>query len=696
MNVLLNNTKAFFEGGCDFKDARGLSKKELKEALKDLGVRPCIIKEVMSSYAIRKNVKHSIYEYIKEEKFRTKRIVNNFILVPSSEEDGLKAELDVIKTFKVFNNSLLLESLERKFGTDKSIKSGFVDAVAENNDNKYVSSGGYYAEFKGSYTAPINNVISMDFSELVRNTEEESYLRLWRSVMNYGVLYDGKNLYEVNKRNIKRPGVKLYVLANVTASGLKAGSILLVNMGSMSPKEARSEIEWEKNLLNDRMAEIMLAGYSSDKSDKYMKRHYSVDGASGIYLGYVDLNKYSIIIKKTPFKDNHDLNGYSKISDEVLDGLAYIALDFLKEVAERKFGRIFSEDEILNSNIQMRMSALAGKSFMKCRSRRLFDSYVKTAMENPEEYYVLGKGTPVIFTDTNVFKLFKEYMKSDVEIDRIKLIAMDCAHESSGKVKLGAQTSNKFDELFREKYNAIVKRKVEDNIKEIINEVLEGKTGKIKPFETLSETLTKVLGKNAIYSSIVQKDLINRIDQMISPISKKGSVKIKGHTLAVSMEEGVVINKNLFFNTLTTFNGIFEVFSMELQNELDAVILKYPSSGKYEYLKARCVTVEEMLCRIAYGYELKVRSGELGFEEASALAGELSFNYIFDGEGTVLMANSNIAAIWLAGFDKDFDKITVVTDNDFVELIKEVNVDAATLIINEAAKETRKYSMIKR
>ena len=55
-------------------------------------------------------------------------------------------------------------------------------------------------------------------------------------------------------------------------------------------------------------------------------------------------------------------------------------------------------------------------------------------------------------------------------------------------------------------------------------------------------------------------------------------------------------------------------------------------------------------------------------------------NIKFDGSGTVLMCNNNPDANWLAGFDKDFDKVTVITEKDFVELVdKKVNDNKKTL-----------------
>ena len=136
-------------------------------------------------------------------------------------------------------------------------------------------------------------------------------------------------------------------------------------------------------------------------------------------------------------------------------------------------------------------------------------------------------------------------------------------------------------------------------------------------------------------------------------------------------------------------DGVFEMYSADMlrnrrelfvdymNNRLDEiasyckfnfVAMKYPSQGRHEHLRATLVTLEELAIRAGYGYQLLVQNG-MDLDEAAKLAYMVVFNTKFDGAGTILMCNSNIAANWLAGFDKDFDKLTIITSRGFVGLV---------------------------
>ena len=180
----------------------------------------------------------------------------------------------------------------------------------------------------------------------------------------------------------------------------------------------------------------------------------------------------------------------------------------------------------------------------------------------------------------------------------------------------------------------------------------------MKAFETPDVLMAKVKG-DAINTTIAQKNFIKRVDDAIKPVAKKGAVKMAGCTVAVSMEEAPVIAPNKFFHLLGCFGGVHEMYCSDLVknrtelfdkylnkngklmiNALKAVIMKYPSQGANEHLQARFLTLEELVLRIAYGYQLLVNKGVIKVSEAARLAKMMVINIKFDGSGTVLMCNT--------------------------------------------------------
>ena len=685
----LNKVEVIKEGG-----------KIVKETLKELGVDYKIRKAVVDAYYAenkRHQDNHNVYELFKKDMFGKMRVIKTITLVPYSDDFSMPG-LSMIPGFKVQSNSLLVRYYEKLWGHLDHIKSGMIGQETSVIEDSVSVEGGYLQVFNtGKFTAPLNRMLSLEFGALIKalGADDETVESLWKDVHKNGILYDGRFVYRNTPKFREKVGAsgKLYIVAAESPSALKNGSVLMFDMGTNDIRAARAKLEGTRNVLDDKACEIMRKGFSQANAPKYMKRVFSMSAAAAICIGSIDLSKYCIAVKKDKWVDAHDLGKHStKLEECPLDGQAFIRLSFILSTLREYFNNMgLTELEVLVSNMQLRLSALAGKSFCKIKDDEIFDVYMEEIKADPS-YEIIGNkdGQCVLIADKNVMKYLAEYLKAGVQIDQIKLFVMNFSHESKNTVNLGSQTSNKFDFEMRDAYDNYVCSQLVRSLNVIIDSAVDGKEGEtMRPFETAVDLVSKVKGKKAIYTSIVQSNLIDVNEQQLSPVAKQGKVKVPGCTLAVSMEEAPVIAKNKFFNLLTCNDGVFEMYSADMlrnrrelfvdymNNRLDEiasyckfnfVAMKYPSQGRHEHLRATLVTLEELAIRAGYGYQLLVQNG-MDLDEAAKLAYMVVFNTKFDGAGTILMCNSNIAANWLAGFDKDFDKLTIITSRGFVGLV---------------------------
>ena len=681
--------------------------KLVSEAARKMGVCKTILDAVIEGYHTGgSKFAHSseyLYKLINEVKYGKQIAVKTFTIVDEFNECRQSA-IQAVPGYKVASTSLLLRDFVKENGYYKKKRNGLLGSTVSIKKGATVIEGGYDQSFGDKVTHPAMNVLSLEFGAMINAHGCESNLVLdrWDDIHERGVLYDGKGLYSNTVMNRRRvTNAKLFIVASESPSGLKEGSVLMFHMGTNDYDEAKIRFENRKNYLEDGAVEIMIRGYKESKAAKYVKRSNSMACANAITLGAIDLSKYKILVRKEAWVDDHDmLQKVDHLANMPLDGQAFGRLSFFTKLAEEKFGVKINEFDRLMSNDQSRGTGVAPKMFLKMRTDELMDEY--EASINMDEFAVIGNkdGQTVLITDENVAKLLHEYLASGMTLDQIKVLTMNFTHESGNRVNNSAQTSNKFGAEYRDQFDNFVVAQEEAEIIGALKDLLAGdEGGEMKAFETPDVLMAKVKGSDAINTTIAQKNFIKRVDDAIKPVAKKGAVKMAGCTVAVSMEEAPVIAPNKFFHLLGCFGGVHEMYCSDLVknraelfdkylnkngklmiNALKAVIMKYPSQGANEHLQARFLTLEELTLRIAYGYQLLVDKGVMKASEAARLAKMMVINIKFDGSGTVLMCNNNPDANWLAGFDKDFDKVTVITEKDFVELVdKKVEDNKKTL-----------------
>lgn len=677
------------------------------EAAKKMGVSKTILDAVIEGYHTGgSKFAHSseyLYKLLNEVKYGKQIAVKTFTIVDEFNECRQSA-IQAVPGYKVASTSLLLRDFVKENGYYKKKRNGLLGSTVSIKKGTTVIEGGYDQSFGDKVTHPAMNVLSLEFGAMINAHGCESNLVLdrWDDIHERGVLYDGKNLYSntfMNRRKITN--AKLFIVASESPSGLKEGSVLMFHMGTNNYDDAKVKFENRKNYLEDGAVEIMIRGYKEDKASKYVKRSNSMACANAITLGAIDLTKYKMLVRKEAWVDGHDmLQKVDNLVDMPLDGQAFGRLSFFVDLASRKFKVAVNEFDVLMANEQSRSTAVANKMFLKMRTDELMDEY--EASINLDEYAVIGNpdGETVIITDANVTKLLNEYLNSGVQLDQIKLLTMNFSHESGNRVNNSAQTSNKFGAEYRDEFDNFMVRQEETEIITALKEILAGdEGGETTAFSTPDVLMAKIKGDEAINTTIAQKNFIKRVDDAIKPVAKKGAVKMAGCTVAASMEEAPIIAPNKFFHLLGCFGGVHEMYCSDLIknraelfdkylnkngklmiNALRAIVMKYPSQGANEHVQARFVTLEELVLRIAYGYQLLVNKGVMKVSEAARLAKMMVINIKFDGSGTVLMSNVNPDANCLAGFDKDFDKVTVITEKDFVALVdKKIDDNKKTL-----------------
>ena len=677
------------------------------EAAKKMGVCKTILDAVVEGYHTGGGkFSHSseyLYKLLNEVKYGKQIAVKTFTIVDEFNECRQSA-IQAVPGYKVASTSLLLRDFVKENGYYKKKRNGLLGSTVSIKKGNTIIEGGYDQSFGDKVTHPAMNVLSLEFGAMINAHGCESNLVLdrWDDIHERGVLYDGKNLYSntmMNRRKITN--AKLFIVASESPSGLKEGSVLMFHMGTNNYDDAKIKFENRKNYLEDGAVEIMIRGYKESKAAKYVKRSNSMACANAITLGAIDLTKYKMLVRKEAWVDGHDmLQKVDNLVDMPLDGQAFGRLSFFVDLASRKFKVAVNEFDVLMANEQSRSTAVANKMFLKMRTDELMDEY--EASINLDEYAVIGNpdGETVIITDANVTKLLNEYLNSGVQLDQIKLLTMNFSHESGNRVNNSAQTSNKFGAEYRDEFDNFMVRQEETEIITALKEILAGdEGGEMTAFSTPDVLMAKIKGDEAINTTIAQKNFIKRVDDAIKPVAKKGAVKMAGCTVAASMEEAPIIAPNKFFHLLGCFGGVHEMYCSDLIknraelfdkylnkngklmiNALRAIVMKYPSQGANEHVQARFVTLEELVLRIAYGYQLLVNKGVMKVSEAARLAKMMVINIKFDGSGTVLMSNVNPDANCLAGFDKDFDKVTVITEKDFVALVdKKIDDNKKTL-----------------
>ena len=718
VNSLVAGTTAFFaETRLDNQDAVVTTvpvdeiceggMKLVAEAARKMGVCKTILDAVTEAYHTGgSKFAHSseyLYKLLNEVKYGKQIAVKTFTIVDEFNECKQSA-IQAVPGYKVASTSLLLRDFVKENGYYKKKRNGLLGSTVSIKKGATVIEGGYDQSFGDKVTHPAMNVLSLEFGAMINAHGCESNLVLdrWDDIHERGVLYDGKNLYSntfMNRRKITN--AKLFIVASESPSGLKEGSVLMFHMGTNNYDDAKIKFENRKNYLEDGAVEIMIRGYKEDKAGKYVKRSNSMACANAITLGAIDLTKHKMLVRKEAWVDGHDmLQKVDNLVDMPLDGQAFGRLSFFVDLASRKFKVAINEFDVLMANEQSRSTAVANKMFLKMRTDKLMDEY--EASINLDEYAVIGNpdGETVIITDANVTKLLHEYLNSGVQLDQIKLLTMNFSHESGNRVNNSAQTSNKFGAEYRDEFDSFMVRQEETEIITALKEILAGdEGGEMTSFSTPDVLMAKIKGDEAINTTIAQKNFIKRVDDAIKPVAKKGAVKMAGCTVAASMEEAPIIAPNKFFHLLGCFGGVHEMYCSDLIknraelfdkylnkngklmiNALRAIVMKYPSQGANEHVQARFVTLEELVLRIAYGYQLLVNKGVMKVSEAARLAKMMVINIKFDGSGTVLMSNVNPDANCLAGFDKDFDKVTVITEKDFVALVdKKIDDNKKTL-----------------
>ena len=677
------------------------------EAAKKMDVSKTILDAVIEGYHTGgSKFAHSseyLYKLINEVKYGKQIAVKTFTIVDEFNECRQSA-IQAVPGYKVASTSLLLRDFVKENGYYKKKRNGLLGSTVSIKKGATVIEGGYDQSFGDKVTHPAMNVLSLEFGAMINAHGCESNLVLdrWDDIHERGILYDGKGLYSNTVMNRRRvTNAKLFIVASESPSGLKEGSVLMFHMGTNDYDEAKIRFENRKNYLEDGAVEIMIRGYKEDKAGKYVKRSNSMACANAITLGAIDLTKYKMLVRKKAWVDGHDmLQKVDNLVDMPLDGQAFGRLSFFVDLASKKFKVTVNEFDVLMANEQSRSTAVANKMFLKMRTDELMDEY--EASINLNEYAVIGNpdGPTVIITDENVTKLLHEYLNSGVQLDQIKLLTMNFSHESGNRVNNSAQTSNKFGAEYRDEFDNFMVRQEETEIITALKEILAGdEGGEMTAFSTPDVLMAKIKGDEAINTTIAQKNFIKRVDDAIKPVAKKGAVKMAGCTVAASMEEAPIIAPNKFFHLLGCFGGVHEMYCSDLIknraelfdkylnkngklmiNALRAIVMKYPSQGANEHVQARFVTLEELALRIAYGYQLLVNKGVMKASEAARLAKMMVVNIKFDGSGTVLMSNVNPDANCLAGFDKDFDKVTVITEKDFVALVdKKIDDNKKTL-----------------
>ena len=106
----------------------------------------------------------------------------------------------------------------------------------------------------------------------------------------------------------------------------------------------------------------------------------------------------------------------------------------------------------------------------------------------------------------------------------------------------------------------------------------------------------------------------------------------------------------------------------------EVIVVKYPSAGPDEYVMGKLVSSTEVRVRIAMFYMVKAALGEISMAEAAELMEEVLVNYLNDGYGTALFGDFNIFGSKLAGLDKDFDHVVLISEKSVVDIFREQRI----------------------
>lgn len=678
----------------------------------DRKIKIAVVKAVFGKVACDYNV---VWKAVKDRKYSAMNVIETAHLIPATKWAELGGKgIPHQKGYKVDTPTLLVEYYKNEFGVDAAKKSGTVGtSVTVSREGDVSSKGGYLCQFgEGKYSFPIRNIVSVEFGAIMKalGTDDPTIEKRWVDFNSKGFLRDKDGwMYENTKFNQKaHPDATLYINASETDSSLKRGSVLFFDMGTMDYEEARQKLEETRNMLNDGMTELL--GISNMAPTKAAKRNFSAADSKGLELAEIDLSKNSIVVNESKWVDQREIADTKglNIDNCPLDGLGYMRLSAAKKFLEAYLGIELNDAAVLVANLQMRITGLGGKLFCKIISDEKFDLYMEKVVNGNSKYHVIGEGEAIILGDANCIKLIKEYINSPKEFkdsfNKLKLLVLDVAHYGKSKMNLNIQISNKFSD--RETYNDIAVNAVREELSESVRSVAKGENyGKtMDPFSTISDMMCRRKGKKAIMYPAVQKDVIKKVIDKANPIINKGATPVKGCMLALSMDEAPVLMPNVFDQILVSNGDVTEIYASDMikhRRELfkdgklhDCYAFKMPSAGKDEHMKCRVVTLMELACRVAVLLQEKVNKKELTVDEAARLAYTRVFDLRFDGTGTVMMANLNVAGNKLAGLDKDFDKIIIITEEKLVEALDAKGVNNCTVIDTTPVKADNKHSLL--
>ena len=564
-----------------------------------------------------------------------------------------------------------------------------------------------------------------------------------------------------NREALKGKDFKAYRMVGATNSGNKKGSLIFVTSDSYNEALAElKEEEADKDVtlkFLDSMAlnsniensgawaiynnNIAADGLKESHLRKLFVRHNAGSMAGGTNPGSIDLKKNSVLIFHKGLKNCSDWVDFEdlkkklskkdmKVLEEVLDGQAMISAQFLADLLNTYFDvDNITEGTILRGGFQLRGTGLQIKSFTRTKTKemmKLLVRIIKEVFEEGKDFTIIGQGETVFITDKNAAKVFYpaptdgsyvarkdvpvEEMQYSNDLQEIRLVIMMGSEISGTSANVSAQLINKLDDekLFG-KFVAAMSDKAIENVKTSVKEKITNLYSQpMKPFEPLATVAGKGVGEKGKYLSIVHRDLAHSAVSMISPILNKAKVEIKGTNLAIAMEELPVISEALFPHVLDVDKkGNFEIYSQNaIKNRRkllvenpdgEVIVIKYPSAGPDEYVMGKLVSSTEVRVRIAMFYMVKATLGEISMAEAAELMEEVLVNYLNDGYGTALFGDFNILGSKLAGLDKDFDHIVLITEKAVVDIFREQRIirnggefnNGITVMINNSSNINR-------
>lgn len=209
-------------------------------------------------------------------------------------------------------------------------------------------------------------------------------------------------------------------------------------------------------------------------------------------------------------------------------------------------------------------------------------------------------------------------------------------------------------------------------------------------------TRNRVKIKGSFYRAQFENTFLiaNDINARLLKVTKQGFIEcFNNDVIAKNRKKIRQIEKQYAINLKSmSIEDAREIRTKELDKFMIGMALKYPCPGNSEFELFRFLTKQE----------IKERTTELFNDEI--LIDMIIRYFTCRSNGCIVIANENILKHKLAGMDTDFDGITVVLEEELVDIAKEAyikgtitgynSIPSYTVILNKIKKDDKNYNII--